>query len=85
MKMIVMPAVVLILGLLFHMDAFNLKMLVVAAALPPAFSGIIIADEYDPYVATGYGSVTLSVFVRMGFCLVESGYGSRTWCSIPEL
>lgn len=44
MKMIMMPAVVLILGLLVHMDPLNLKMLVVAAALPPAFSGIIIAD-----------------------------------------
>ena len=68
MKMIVMPAVVLILGLLFHMDAFNLKMLVVAAALPPAFSGIIIADEYDTYVATGTSSLTLSVILFIGFC-----------------
>ncbi len=68
MKMIVMPAVVLILGLLFHMDAFNLKMLVVAASLPPAFSGIIIADEYDTYVATGTSSLTLSVILFIGFC-----------------
>ena len=52
MKMVMMPAVVLILGLLFHMAPLNLKMLVVAAALPPAFSGIIIADEYNTYVAT---------------------------------
>ena len=36
MKMIMMPAVVLILGLLVHMDPLNLKMLVVAAALPPS-------------------------------------------------
>ena len=68
MKMIVMPAVVLILGLLFHMDPFNLKMLVVAAALPPAFSGIIIADEYNTYVATGTSSLTLSVILFIGFC-----------------
>ncbi|MDE6384034.1 MAG: AEC family transporter, partial [Paramuribaculum sp.] len=68
MKMIVMPAVVLILGLLFGMDPFNLKMLVVAAALPPAFSGIIIADEYDTYVATGTSSLTLSVILFIGFC-----------------
>lgn len=54
MKMIVMPAVVLILGLIFHMDPLNLKMLVVAAALPPAFSDIIIADEYNTYVATAH-------------------------------
>ena len=68
MKMILMPAVVLALGLLFHMDPFNLKMLVVAAALPPAFSGIIIADEYNTYVATGTSSLTLSVILFIGFC-----------------
>ncbi|MDE7421520.1 MAG: AEC family transporter [Muribaculaceae bacterium] len=68
MKMIMMPAVVLILGLLFKMDPLNLKMLVVAAALPPAFSGIIIADEYDTYVATGTSSLTLSVILFIGFC-----------------
>ena len=68
LKMIVMPAVVLILGLLIGMDALNLKMLVVACALPPAFSGIIIADEYDTYVATGTSSLTLSVLLFVGFC-----------------
>lgn len=68
MKMILMPAVVLVLGLICHMDPLNLKMLVVAAALPPAFSGIIIADEYDTYVATGTSSLTLSVILFIGFC-----------------
>lgn len=68
MKMIMMPAVVLILGLIFKMDPLNLKMLVVAAALPPAFSGIIIADEYNTYVATGTSSLTLSVILFIGFC-----------------
>ncbi len=68
MKMVLMPLVVLILGLVWHMDPFNLKMLVVAAALPPAFSGIIIADEYDTYVATGTSSLTLSVILFVGFC-----------------
>ena len=68
MKMVMMPAVVLVLGLLFHMDALNLKMLVVAAALPPAFSGIIIADEYNTYVSTGTTSLTLSVILFVGFC-----------------
>lgn len=68
LKMVVMPAVILIFGLLIGMDAFNLKMLVVACALPPAFSGIIIADEYDTYVATGTSSLTLSVLLFVGFC-----------------
>lgn len=68
MKMVVMPLVILVLGLLFHMDPFNLKMLVVAAALPPAFSGIIIADENNVYVGTGTSSLTLSVILFVGFC-----------------
>ncbi|MDE6277213.1 MAG: AEC family transporter [Muribaculaceae bacterium] len=68
MKMIVMPAVVLAIGLFAHMDPLNLKMLIVAAALPPAFSGIIIADEYNTYVATGTSSLTLSVILFIGFC-----------------
>ncbi len=68
MKLIVMPAAALIVGLLCHMDPINLKMLVVACALPPAFSGIIIADEYNTYVATGTSSLTLSVILFVGFC-----------------
>lgn len=68
MKMVMMPFVVLVLGLLWGMDPLNLKMLVVAAALPPAFSGIIIADEYDTYTATGTSSLTLSVILFVGFC-----------------
>ena len=68
MKMVMMPLVILVLGLLVHMDPFNLKMLVVSAALPPAFSGIIIADESDTYVATGTSSLTLSVILFVGFC-----------------
>ncbi|MDE6270978.1 MAG: AEC family transporter [Muribaculaceae bacterium] len=68
MKMIVMPLMVLVLGLVWHMDPLNLKMLVVAAALPPAFSGIIIADEYNTYTATGTSSLTLSVILFVGFC-----------------
>lgn len=68
LKMFVMPAFALVLGLIFHMDPLNLKMLVVACALPPAFSGIIIADEYNTYVANGTSSLTLSVILFVGTC-----------------
>lgn len=68
LKLGVMPALTLIVGLLCGMDPLNLKMLVVANALPPAFSGIIIADEYDTYVATGTSSLTLSVIVFIAAC-----------------
>lgn len=68
LKLIVMPGAALLLGLLVDMNAENLKMLVVACALPPAFSGIIIADEYNTYVATGTSSLTLSVILFVAFC-----------------
>ena len=68
LKLIVMPAAALIVGMLCGMEPNNLKMLVVACALPPAFSGIIIADEYNTYVATGTSSLTLSVILFIGFC-----------------
>ena len=63
-----MPALLLIVGLIFKMSPENLAMLVVAGALPPAFSGIIIADEYDTYVATGTSSLAISVILFMVFC-----------------
>jgi len=68
LKLILMPAAALVVGMLCHMEPINLKMLVVACALPPAFSGIIISDEYDTYVATGTSSLTLSVILFIGFC-----------------
>ena len=68
LKMIMMPAVILILCLLFKMGYYNTLMTVVACALPPAFSGIIIADEYNTYTAIGTSSLTLSVILFMGFC-----------------
>lgn len=68
LKLIVMPALLLVVGIIFKMDPVNLKMLVVAGALPPAFSGIIIASEYNTYVATSTSSLALSVVLFMGFC-----------------
>lgn len=68
LKLGLMPALTLIVGMLVGMDALNLKMLVVANSLPPAFSGIIIADEYDTYVATGTSSLTLSVIIFVVAC-----------------
>lgn len=68
LKLIVMPLAILIVGIIFKMDPVNLKMLVVCAALPPAFSGIIIASRYNCYVATGTSSLALSTILFMGFC-----------------
>lgn len=68
LKLIVMPLAILIVGIIFRMEPVNLKMLVVCAALPPAFSGIIIASRYNCYVATGTSSLALSTILFMGFC-----------------
>ncbi|MCH5246622.1 MAG: AEC family transporter [Muribaculaceae bacterium] len=68
LKLIMMPAALLIVGIIFKMHYENLMMLVAAGVLPPAFSGIIIASEYDTYVATGTSSLTLSVILFMGMC-----------------
>ena len=68
LKLILMPGLALVVGMLFGMSTQNLYMLVVACALPPAFSGIIIADEYDVYVATGTSSLTLSVILFIAAC-----------------
>lgn len=68
LKMVMMPTALLIVGLIFHMELENLKMLVIAGALPPAFSGIIIANQYDTYVSTSTSSLALSVILFIGFC-----------------
>ncbi|MDE7402342.1 MAG: AEC family transporter [Muribaculaceae bacterium] len=68
LKLIVMPLLILVVGIIFKMHPENLKMLVVCAALPPAFSGIIIASRYRTYVATGTSSLALSTILFMGFC-----------------
>lgn len=68
LKLVVMPLAILAAGIIFKMEPVNLKMLVVCAALPPAFSGIIIASRYNTYVATGTSSLALSTILFMGFC-----------------
>lgn len=68
LKMVMMPAVILFLGIIFKMAPQNLYMLLMAAVLPPAFSGIIIASEYNTYNAVGTSSLTLSVILFIGFC-----------------
>ncbi|MDE6715368.1 MAG: AEC family transporter [Muribaculaceae bacterium] len=63
LKLVIMPLALLAVGILFHMDPTNLKMLVVCGALPPAFSGIIIASRYNTYVATGTSSLAVSTLL----------------------
>ena len=60
-KLLIMPAALLIVGVIFGMKAENLQMMVLAGALPPAFSGIIIGSRYQLYVRTGTSSLAFSI------------------------
>ncbi len=64
-KLIVMPALMLIVGKLMNMDALKLQMLVLCGALPPVFSGIIIGSRYQIYVKNGTNSLAVSVVLFM--------------------
>jgi len=61
LKLILMPLVLLIVGVLFHLDAEQLQMTVLVGALPPAFSGIIIASRFQIYTRAGTASLAVSV------------------------
>ena len=62
-KLLLMPAVLLIVGLIFKMEPMKLQMMVLAGALPPAFSGIIIGSRYQQYVRTGTSTLAFSIFM----------------------
>lgn len=62
-KLLLMPAVLLILGMMFHMEADRLQMMVLAGALPPAFSGIIIGNQNQLYERTGTSSLAFSILL----------------------
>ena len=61
-KLLIMPAALLLVGWIFGMKSENLQMMVLAGALPPAFSGIIIGSRYQLYVRTGTSSLAFSIF-----------------------
>ena len=63
LKLILMPAALLIVGMLFHMEADKLQMMVLAGALPPAFSGIIIGNQNQLYERTGTSSLAFSILL----------------------
>ena len=62
-KLILMPAALLVVGLLFHMEGDKLQMMVLAGALPPAFSGIIIGNQNQLYERTGTSSLAFSILL----------------------
>ena len=71
-RLILTPAVFLGVGLLCGMDAEpdKLALLVMAVALPPAFSGIIISSRYNIYVKEGASTTAVSTVVFAVTCLL---------------
>lgn len=65
-KLFLMPGILLLVGKLVGLHAENLQMLVLAGALPPAFSGIIIGSRYQIYVNIGTSSLAVSTILFMG-------------------
>lgn len=61
LKLILMPLVLLVVGMIFHLNAEQLQMTVLVGALPPAFSGIIIASRFQVYTRAGTASLAVSV------------------------
>ncbi|HCQ3826930.1 TPA: transporter YfdV [Escherichia coli] len=60
-KLIFMPLILLLVGLACHMNPERLQMMVLSGALPPAFSGIIIASRFNVYTQTGTASLAVSI------------------------
>ena len=61
LKLILMPLAPLLVGMACHLNSEHLQMMVMAGALPPAFSGIIIASRFNVYTRTGTASLAVSV------------------------
>ncbi len=63
MKIVLMPAAMLGLALLIGETGRKLEELVLLAALPPAFSGIVIAGRYQTYVSLASSTLIVTVFM----------------------
>lgn len=76
-KLVLMPAVFLGVGLLCGLSSLVLQMLVLAVALPPAFSGVIISGKYNVYTRQATSSLAVSV---IGFIIA-----APTWVYLAKL
>lgn len=71
-RLILTPAVFLIVAILCGMggEVDKLGMLVMAVALPPAFSGVIMSSRYNIYVKEGMSTTAVSTVVFAGTCIL---------------
>lgn len=75
-KLVLMPAIFLGVGLLCGLSSLVLQMLVLAVALPPAFSGVIISGKYNVYTRQATSSLAVSV---IGFIIA-----APTWVYLAK-
>lgn len=73
-KMILMPATMLAAGLYFGVSGARLEEIVLLAALPPAFTGIVMAGRFQTYVSLA--SSTLIV------CVLAFAVAAPAWIAI---
>lgn len=71
-RLILTPAVFIVLSIAFGMagDGDKLLLLVMAVGLPPAFSGIIISSRYNIYVQEGASSMAVSTVGFVATCML---------------
>lgn len=71
-RLVLTPAVFLAVGMLCGMggDVDKLGMLVMAVALPPAFSGVIMSSRYNIYVKEGMSTTAVSTVAFAGTCIL---------------
>lgn len=71
-RLILTPAVFLVAALLLGMggDVDKVSMLVMAVALPPAFSGIIISSRYNIYVREGASTMAVATIAFVATCIL---------------
>ncbi|MCI9129605.1 MAG: permease [Eggerthellaceae bacterium] len=71
-RLILTPAVFLAVGMLCGMggDVDKLGMLVMAVALPPAFSGVIMSSRYNIYVKEGMSTTAVSTVAFAATCIL---------------
>ncbi len=76
-KLVVIPGIFLIVGLMVGLSSLTLQMLVLAVALPPAFSGVIISGKYNVYTRQATSSLAVSV---IGFIIA-----APTWVYLAKI
>lgn len=78
-KLLLMPASMLALALAFGITGEKLEQLVLLAALPPAFTGIVLAGRYQTYVELASSTLIVTALLFAGaaplWIMISRSYG----------